>query len=99
MKPLLLAVVSALCALGCLTSAAAALLCLCFLSGPWLALLVGSVLLGALAKALDRQKMRSIYGRDLGDAMHESDLESSGCIELARNDVVALLTQRSRSTN
>ena len=89
MKAFLFAGGSAVCALGCLSGAivGAVMLLIDWRSG--LAVLGVALVLGAAAKAFDRQKMRAIYGRQLGDLLHEADAEEQTPFDLAERDFLA----------
>ena len=89
MRVLLLTVGSAASALGCLAGAVTGLLILLSSRPLGLTVVVLAVLLGCLAKALDRLKMRAIYGPEIGDARHGWDEPGDSCIALARRDLLA----------
>lgn len=91
MKVLLLAVGSAVCALGCLADAIIGTVMLFVNWRGGLVVLGVAVMLGAAAKVLDRQKMRAIYGRQSGDLLHEDDAEGQTPLDLAERDFAAVV--------
>jgi hypothetical protein len=88
MNGLVYAVGAAVCAFGCLAHAIVGTVALLVNWRSGLALLGTAVLLGAAAKALDRQKMRAIHGRAEGERLHAANPDVPA-MELAERDWAA----------